>query len=284
MHEDFSAELKSTREESGLTIQDIFESTRININFLEAIESGRFDILPDVYIRLFLRKYGQEIGLDPDDILRRYESAGGRLPRIPAPVAPPRPSAPADEAIRDAGETPDEAPPVPSRAGMRPRASSRPTSRAFTVAGIAGGALAIAAVAFVSSRPDTPPPAPSAGSAEAPAAPARDRSYRVTIPNADAHGDSISLEVSAVARASVSLAIDGESEFQRTVTIGDHFVWNAGSRFVMEIDRADALEIVLQGWRLPLNAKPESRLKLFVSPASVWVEEIQSPVASDDSF
>ena len=72
--QELAADLKAQRRRSGLSIQDLFEKTRINPEVFQAIESGRFDVLPEVYTRLFLRTYAREIGLDPKEVLRRFEA------------------------------------------------------------------------------------------------------------------------------------------------------------------------------------------------------------------
>jgi cytoskeletal protein RodZ len=66
-------ELKSKRKAQGLTIQDLFQRTRINTDFLEALEAGNFEVLPEAYIKLFLKRYAQEVKLDGDEIVRRFE-------------------------------------------------------------------------------------------------------------------------------------------------------------------------------------------------------------------
>ena len=50
----FFAKLKSTRESKNISIHDIAESSKINPKFLVAIEEGNFNILPNVYMRLFI--------------------------------------------------------------------------------------------------------------------------------------------------------------------------------------------------------------------------------------
>lgn len=67
------SELKAKREALGLTIEDLFQRTRINAGFLEALEAGNFEVLPDAYVKLFLKKYAQEVKLDGDEIVRRFE-------------------------------------------------------------------------------------------------------------------------------------------------------------------------------------------------------------------
>jgi cytoskeletal protein RodZ len=70
----FGDELKRLRLEKQVSLMDISFSTRINIKFLEAIEAGKFSVLPQTYIRAFLREYGEAIGLGGEEILRKYES------------------------------------------------------------------------------------------------------------------------------------------------------------------------------------------------------------------
>ncbi len=80
--------LKSQREAQGLTLEDVFQRTRINPEFLEALETGHFDVLPPTYVRLFLKTYAREIGLNPNEVLKRYEA---HMPAPPTPVVPARP-------------------------------------------------------------------------------------------------------------------------------------------------------------------------------------------------
>jgi cytoskeletal protein RodZ len=72
--------LKTQRRKLGLSIDQIFERTRINPEFLNALETGDFDVLPKAYVRMFLKTYARELGLDPEGILSEYEKT----------VAPPR--------------------------------------------------------------------------------------------------------------------------------------------------------------------------------------------------
>ena len=55
--EQFAEGLKQLRIEKQLTLLDISTETRINIKFLMAIENGQFYMLPQTYIRAFLREY-----------------------------------------------------------------------------------------------------------------------------------------------------------------------------------------------------------------------------------
>lgn len=71
----FGEELKQLRLEKKISLVDISTETRINVKFLEAIERGEFHILPQTYVRAFLREYATILDLDPLDLLQRYEHA-----------------------------------------------------------------------------------------------------------------------------------------------------------------------------------------------------------------
>jgi len=105
----FGEELKKARLEKQVSLMDISFSTRINIKFLEAIESGKFSVLPQTYVRAFLREYGEAIGMGSDEILRKYdtlrEPQASTIPREPnlatksAAESPVRPSRPKEKRI-----------------------------------------------------------------------------------------------------------------------------------------------------------------------------------------
>lgn len=66
-------DLKMLRKAVGITIQDLFEGTRISVSSLEAIENDNLDALPsDVYLRNFLKTYAELFKVDPEKIIDRY--------------------------------------------------------------------------------------------------------------------------------------------------------------------------------------------------------------------
>ena len=64
--ETFSDALKAKRESQNIEISEICEFTKIQPRYIEAMEKGDFTVLPNVYIRLFLRSYAIFIGADSD--------------------------------------------------------------------------------------------------------------------------------------------------------------------------------------------------------------------------
>lgn len=69
----FYLSLKKKRESQGIEIDEISEQTKINPKYFIEFEKGNFDILPQVYTRLFLRSYAIEIGYDPQKVLEEFE-------------------------------------------------------------------------------------------------------------------------------------------------------------------------------------------------------------------
>lgn len=70
-----ATELKETRESKKQTIEQIFTKTRIDKKYLTAIEDGNFSIMPEVYIRAFIKEYSKTIGLDPNEVLAKFDKA-----------------------------------------------------------------------------------------------------------------------------------------------------------------------------------------------------------------
>ncbi len=92
--------LKAARERRRLSVAEVAAATRIKIEYIEAVEANRFQELPaPVYARGFLRMIAGAVGLDPQDLLRRYEAAAVRR-APPAPVAVPTPDRPSRPTAR----------------------------------------------------------------------------------------------------------------------------------------------------------------------------------------
>ena len=70
---DLHKKLKALRREQKIDLAAIEKRTKINLEYLKAIESGNFEVLPSTYIRLFLKAYCVEIGADPVDAMRQMD-------------------------------------------------------------------------------------------------------------------------------------------------------------------------------------------------------------------
>ena len=82
---EFYTELKALRKQQDINLEEIHNRTKINLSYLEAIEEGRFDLLPHTYIRLFIRAYATEIGANPNEIVNKLENFLGNRTSAPKP-------------------------------------------------------------------------------------------------------------------------------------------------------------------------------------------------------
>jgi cytoskeletal protein RodZ len=77
--ETFGEELRRQREQKQISLSAISEATRISEKMLAAIEAGKFSVLPQAYIRAFLRAYASTIDLNPDEVLRHYDEVNQEI-------------------------------------------------------------------------------------------------------------------------------------------------------------------------------------------------------------
>lgn len=70
--------LTEVRESMGLSREDVAMRLRIRTPYLQAIEEGRFHDLPGAaYASGFVRGYAEYLGLDGDEMIRRFKSESG---------------------------------------------------------------------------------------------------------------------------------------------------------------------------------------------------------------
>ncbi len=86
------ADLRAARERVGCTLPAMAAHLRIRLPYLEAIEDGRIADLPgNAYAMGFVRTYASSLGLDADEISRRFRAEAAAVNRktelsFPAPV------------------------------------------------------------------------------------------------------------------------------------------------------------------------------------------------------
>jgi cytoskeleton protein RodZ len=187
------ADLRAARDRLGWSIEDVSAALRIRLPHLEALEEGRIDLLPgNAYAVGFLRTYARTLGLDPEEIARRFKAEASEVNRrtelvFPAPM--PQRGVPAGAVIllgvvlaigayagwyRLSGEgrlPPETVTPVPERLATLAEQAVPPSSPA------APPAPAVVAAAPPALQPDAQmteqpaPPAPSISPTSAAAAP-----------------------------------------------------------------------------------------------------------------
>lgn len=68
------AYLRAERERRGMALRTISEHTKVSLPLLEGLESDDISRWPGgIFRRAFVRSYAESVGLDPDDVFRRFE-------------------------------------------------------------------------------------------------------------------------------------------------------------------------------------------------------------------
>jgi hypothetical protein len=83
--------LRAAREARGLSYQDVEAATRIRARYLEALETGKYDVMPggEAQVRGFLRRYATFLNIPPEEIIALYERETHRAAALHLPPACP---------------------------------------------------------------------------------------------------------------------------------------------------------------------------------------------------
>ncbi len=83
----FGARLRQQREERGISLRSIADSTKVSASYFAALERGDCSRWPaGVYSRAFVRGYAEAIGLDPDTVASDFFQC---FPELASPAAYP---------------------------------------------------------------------------------------------------------------------------------------------------------------------------------------------------
>jgi cytoskeletal protein RodZ len=87
----FGLFLVAARHRAGRSLEDIACTTKVRKGFLNALEEGRVEVMPEgIYRRAILRNYAAAVGLDPLVALERFDRTfGGQAPPEECDTAPP---------------------------------------------------------------------------------------------------------------------------------------------------------------------------------------------------
>jgi len=72
--------LKNARKKKELTLEQAEEETKVRARYLESLEEGKLDDLPEtVYTIGFLTKYAEFLGLDKENMIAQFNQERGRV-------------------------------------------------------------------------------------------------------------------------------------------------------------------------------------------------------------
>lgn len=229
--------LRAEREKQNLTVKDIEKATSIRAIYIQAIEDGKYDVLPgEVYLKGFIRNYASFLGLNPQQALEVYRES--QTPQAQQPAAPSAPAAPAMPPKVEAG-----------RAGEGGSSLGRWVIILVVLAVIAGAAWA---VFNHLNQPPAPPPKPPQSLAQPAPAPAP-----VPAPQKAPAPTPAARPIVVVAKYTADcwtrVTADGREVYEGIPRIGESFTWNADQTMTVHLGNAAGVE-------LTYNGQPQGRL------------------------
>lgn len=222
--------LKERRRELGLSLSQAEDDTRIRRRWLELLEAGEYEALPDPgYVRGYVTSYAKYLELDPQAMLSMYhaETGKGRFHRI----------APPDEAIRPRHEVHI----VPWRTALV----------AFGV--IALIALVVWGVVTFTRGEQTPPPIQTPPAASDAQAGAENQSAQpsdspaAAVKPISAPPFTLRVKVSNDGASWVKVTVDGKTAYEGTLTGGQSKEFQVTKAAVVKIGKPSATTVTKDG-------------------------------------
>lgn len=270
--------LRAAREERHMTLADIADATLVNIDHLRAIDEGRVGILPEAYVRAFMREYASLVGLDPQEVMqvfdeeRGQQSAADGVGVASAPEVAPSP--------------PERHPAAWTRRFLDSGQYTRTVVTLVTL-GIAvivswnlfgTGTLRMKEISFRDVVKDN-----EAHSGITNAAGPSGRAMKDTLTDKVAAGDSLTLTARTTDSVWVRMMIDDEAPREYLFGPRAKITWHGYSRFLFfTIGNAGALELALNGKPLGPAGKPGRVIqKLVVTKTGITERGTEPPTARD---
>ncbi|RPH95373.1 helix-turn-helix domain-containing protein [candidate division KSB1 bacterium] len=69
----FCRELREARRFQQVTLDEVAQATRVSIEYLEALEMGRWDEVPRAYLRGYLGLYAHAVGMNREKVIRTFD-------------------------------------------------------------------------------------------------------------------------------------------------------------------------------------------------------------------
>ncbi len=240
--------LKKERENRKISLKEVAKNIKVREQFLRSVEEDRHDLLPSpTYVKGFLSAYAKYLGLDPNEVILRYENF---LKGEPVP----RQEVPSEEKI---------------------------TWSTKYLWGI-GGVIVVGMVAsyflfFNHSKPSIEPVSPKLEVKETPRpTPPPKTAAKPSVPEEKP----ITLQLKAVERTWASVQVDGQREQDITLQPGEGISYRAMKRIQLIVGNAGGLDITYNDKKFERFGKSGEVVTLIFTPQGVEAkpqEKTKSP-------
>jgi cytoskeletal protein RodZ len=233
----FGEKLRRERELRGVSLREIADGTKISLRFLQALEDGRFEVLPGgLFPRAFVKQYASYLGLDVERTMADF--------------------------LVEAGEKPAERRVAVAPAG--PRLRIAPGHVFLAAVAIAAVTLTLRTRAPAQQARVEPTPVPVQA---APAVLPTDRVYpSPTLATEAPVGDSLVLTMTAQQECWVEVRADGNTVINRVLVEGESQTLEARGEIVLSVGNAGGLSIrVNDRPALPLGRSGEVRKNIVIT-------------------
>ncbi len=238
--------LKRERENRNVSLKEVSKQIKVREPLLKAVEEEERNLLPSAtYVKGFLSAYAKYLGLDPNEIIRRYEAESKEEP-ISQPEAPPQ--------RRILGS--------PKYLWM------------------AGGLIIVGFIVLYLILSPPPPPVPPP-----PAEPVAKKAIPQGPPPSVSEKPSaleekgISLGIKTVERTWVEIRIDGQPAREATFQPGESFTYRGAERIELLVGNAGGLEMTFNERPLEKIGKSGEVVTVILTPQGVEVKRPE-PVKS----
>jgi cytoskeletal protein RodZ len=229
--------LKKERETRKISLKEVAKNIKVREHFLRSVEEDRHDLLPSpTYVKGFLSAYAKYIGLDPNEVVLRYENFLKGEPVAQQEV-------PSEEKI------------------------FRSTKYLWVIA----GAIVVGGVAFYIlfsnlSKPSIGPVSQKPVVKETPRSASPPKiSEKPSVPEEKL----ITLQLKADEKTWASIQVDGQQEREITLQAGEGTSYRAKKRIQLIVGNAGGLDITFNDKRLERFGKSGEVIILIFTPQGV---------------
>ncbi len=233
--------LRVRREKRGVAYSEVEAATNIRANVIRSIEEGRWDQLPQPYMRSFVRKYGAFLDLPAEQLESLMDSTFASMQSSRM-----QPSMPDNERGAFRGNDLDSA-------------FSTPANSILTKIVYAGIIVAVLSVAIYflldSPEEDISPLAevsPAVEPIDVGSAAAGSTGGEIDdMQPITALGDSLTLRADASAEIWISMVMDGRKSWEGILQAGESINWKAKENFKLTLGNAGAVSFYFLGEHVP---------------------------------